>query len=421
MSVEIPESQRQLLHVFSQRKRPRTLPNSLAYTRLFFLIAGRVLKYTGHYIVGKSPKGQSYSVGCGVAMLQPAEEYLNVHQARAFMRLGIWIMDSESGVRSEKEKAAIGIWVGGDGLGGTVEQSTNLVQVVGETPAAEPTPPAKTWKGFWVPYQNHGPDGPSAADKVEFVTNSAQKIGQGCDKVILFTHGGGFMDGNARMYLDIFRRWMTTAYDTHKIKIGFLSMEYSLSPETPFPGALDECIAAYKDLVGLHQLDPKNIFFGGDSAGANLAITIAIKIRDTLPGFPLPAGIISISPFMSFYEPFECSLYDYISPIGCQAFVEYYTQLQPEYLNSPHYSPLNATTLAGLPPTLVFVGGVEIFRQPIETFVERAQRDGVEITLEVGVGRSHDSLMVPQICPYKDISAGHEKIAAFMSAVSNAE
>jgi len=29
--------------------------------------------------------------------------------------------------------------------------------------------------------------------------------------------------------------------------------------------------------------------------------------------------------------------------------------------------------------------------------------------------------MVPQICPYKEISAGHEKIAAFMKTVSSAE
>jgi len=240
--------------------------------------------------VGKSPKGQSYSVGCGVAMLQPAEEYLNVDQARAFLRLGIRIMDSESGVRSESEKASIGICVGGNGSGGATAQTTNMAQDLGEAPAAALTLPTESWKGFWVPFQNHGHDGLSSKDRVELVKNSAHQIGQGCDKVILFKHGGGFMDGNARMYL-----------------------------------------------------------------------------------------------------------------------------------SSPHYSPLNATSLAGLPPTLVFVGGVEIFRLPTEIFVERARRDGVQITLEVGEGRSHDYLMVPQICPYKEISAGHEKIAAFMKTVSSAE
>ncbi|KAG0055391.1 hypothetical protein BGZ83_008783 [Gryganskiella cystojenkinii] len=332
-------------------------------------IFGRVLKYTGHYLAGRSPKGQCYSVGCGVAMLHPPEEYLNIHQARAFLRLGIRIMDSDAGIGSEMKKAEI----------------------------------------------DHTKVGLSATERILFVQESAHRIGQGCDKVVLYAHGGGFIDGNARMYLDIFRRMMATAYESQKIKIGFLSIEYSLSPETPFPGALHECVAAYKDLLLDHLVDPKNIIFVGDSAGGNLAVTVALMVRDTFPTLPLPSGIISMSPYLGSYEPFENSLYDYISPIGCQAFVEHYTQLRSEVLSSPYYSPLNAASLAGLPRMLVYVGGEEIFRPSIELFAERARRDGVEVELEVGIGRSHDYIMVPQICLDKEILAAHLQMSAFMA------
>ena len=86
-----------------------------------------------------------------------------------------------------------------------------------------------------------------------------------------------------------------------------------------------------------------------------------------------------------------------------------------QWLREPIEDIIMNESFTGLPRMLVYVGGVEIFRSMIELFTERARQDGVEVQLEVGEGRSHDYIMVPQICLDKEILEAHEKMSAFMA------
>ena len=63
----------------------------------------------------------------------------------------------------------------------------------------------------------------------------------------------------------IFKRW------ANQTKIPIFSLDYRLSPEYPFPYALDDCWQVYKFLVEnverLYGIKPSNIILVGDSAG----------------------------------------------------------------------------------------------------------------------------------------------------------
>ena len=65
-------------------------------------------------------------------------------------------------------------------------------------------------------------------------------------------------------------------------------LDYRRGPEHKHPAALDDSLAAYRDLLG-SGLDPKSIVIVGDSAGGGLAVALAMRLRDAAE--PLPGGL----------------------------------------------------------------------------------------------------------------------------------
>ena len=57
-----------------------------------------------------------------------------------------------------------------------------------------------------------------------------------------------------------------------------LVLDYRLSPEHPFPAAMQDTIAAYHWLRD-HGFTDSNIVIGGDSAGGGLALQTLISLR----------------------------------------------------------------------------------------------------------------------------------------------
>lgn len=94
---------------------------------------------------------------------------------------------------------------------------------------------------------------------------------------LVYLHGGG---------------WTIFSIDTHdrlmreyagRAGICVVGVDYSLSPEVRFPRALDETVAVIRwlrDEGKEYGIDPDRIGVGGDSAGANLALSAAIVLRD---------------------------------------------------------------------------------------------------------------------------------------------
>ena len=89
------------------------------------------------------------------------------------------------------------------------------------------------------------------------------------DKVLLNLHGGGF-NSDSGSYTESIPIACYT-----KIKV--VAVLYRLAPEHPFPAAVDDAVAVYKELLKTYK--PDHIVIYGTSAGAILTAEVAAKIK----------------------------------------------------------------------------------------------------------------------------------------------
>ena len=97
--------------------------------------------------------------------------------------------------------------------------------------------------------------------------------------VLINLHGGGFNSDSGSLIEGI------PIANLAKIKV--VSVYYRLAPENPYPAALDDVVAVYQEL--LKEYKPESIGLFGTSAGANLSIEVAAKLKQL--GLPQPAAL----------------------------------------------------------------------------------------------------------------------------------
>ncbi len=212
--------------------------------------------------------------------------------------------------------------------------------------------------------------------------------GLGPYPVILFFHGGGWV------LFDL------DAYDpicSHLCALSgcvVVSVDYRRSPEYKFPAATDDCLAATKWVSGkiatLHG-DPGRIFLAGDSAGGNLAAVTAMRIFNQ--GGPAIKGQILIYPVTDYYKPEKNSFFEFAN--GYSLTKDALIWFWDKYLNSeedsgnPYVSPLRATSLSGLPSSIVIVSGYDPLRDEAIAYAKRLEQEGVNVCLSVYEGMIH--------------------------------
>jgi acetyl esterase/lipase len=104
-----------------------------------------------------------------------------------------------------------------------------------------------------------------------------QPVGHKQDRVLICLHGGGFTSDSGSGLEG------TTIAALTGTKV--IAVEYRLAPQNPFPAAVEDAVAVYKQL--LKQYSPKKIGVYGTSAGAVLTAQMAVESRRL--GLPLPA------------------------------------------------------------------------------------------------------------------------------------
>jgi monoterpene epsilon-lactone hydrolase len=201
------------------------------------------------------------------------------------------------------------------------------------------------------------------------------------DKVILYTHGGGYVSGSCSDHRSVVAKFVSGS------NVGALLFEYRLAPEHPYPAAVDDSMRAYRWLLA-QGISPPNIVIVGESAGGGLCLATLLALRDK--GIPLPAAAVALSPWTDLKctgESYTTKAKVCLSPQGTwTAFSKHYVKDNDPYL--PWISPLYGD-LHGLPPMLIYVGEDEIFRDDSIHFAEKAKEAGVDVTLRVGEGMFH--------------------------------
>ncbi len=164
------------------------------------------------------------------------------------------------------------------------------------------------------------------------------------DRVLINIHGGGFRADWGSVAETIPLASLTQS------KV--IAIRYRLAPEYPFPAAVDDIVAVYKELLKTYK--PQNMVMYGTSAGAVLTAEVAVKLRQL--GLPLPAALGIFSGFGDFTRPGDSRALFGLRGLQGPLNDPPNTLPDPEYVGStdrrnPALSPVFAD-LKGMPPTL---------------------------------------------------------------------
>lgn len=223
---------------------------------------------------------------------------------------------------------------------------------------------------------------------------------------ILHIHGGGFVLGAPKDLEGLHRSLCAD------LRCLIVSVDYRLAPETPFPGAIEDCYAALAwifDHAETLGLDLSRVGVMGESAGGGLAAGLALLARDrgqyslafqhliypmlddrtgsTTPPHPTAGEFI----WNAHNNRFGWSALLGAAPGGAAV--------------SPYAAAARADDLRRLPPTFIGVGALDLFVDENMDYARRLNRAGVNVELHVYPGAFHGF----DLAPSADVSASARK------------
>ena len=202
-------------------------------------------------------------------------------------------------------------------------------------------------------------------------------------EAILHLHGGWFNFGSAKAYRHLVGHIAARAGASAFIP------DYRLAPEHPFPAATDDVLACYQALAAR---DVQRIALTGDSAGGNLALTLASRIAGVADS--TDAALVGVAAFSPVTDlTLSGATYETradADPLFTRLQV---AELVHSYLagadaKHPLASPLHGR-LADMPPVRIHVGDDEVLLDDSRRYIERAIAAGVDAQLDVWMGMPH--------------------------------
>lgn len=180
---------------------------------------------------------------------------------------------------------------------------------------------------------------------------------------MMYLHGGGLVVGSAKAYRAF------AANLALRSGMDLILPEYPLAPEGSVTVALDALVALYRELPS-HGVDPRTVVLAGDDAGAGLALSLALEIRDL--GLPMPAAIGMISPWLDRSADLDRARPSSNDPWFTAALATRWarTSLGGADPREPAASPLLAD-LSALPPIVVHYSGQDPLRSDAEALLEK--------------------------------------------------
>ncbi|HXA32153.1 MAG TPA: alpha/beta hydrolase [Acidimicrobiales bacterium] len=172
-------------------------------------------------------------------------------------------------------------------------------------------------------------------------------------RVSLEIHGGGLIMGGGACC----RAMAMSSADASGARTW--AIDYRMPPDDPYPASLDDCLTAYRALLGEHR--PQDIIVRGASAGGNLAAALILRARDE--GLPLPAAAVLMTPEIDLTESgdsFHANLG--VDSVLTQSLMPANLLYAGDHdLAHPYLSPLFGDFTKGFPPTFLATGTRDLF------------------------------------------------------------
>jgi acetyl esterase/lipase len=197
---------------------------------------------------------------------------------------------------------------------------------------------------------------------------------------LLYLHGGAFCLGGPSSHRSI------TTHLALETGMSVWVPNYRLSPEHPYPAALDDALSCYRAMIDAgYRAD--QIVVAGDSAGGTLTLALALSLRKL--GAAMPAGLALLSPLTdpTLNGP-TLLTHARRDPMLRSGWLKQALAWYACPLYSLDHRPL-AQNLAGLPPMLIQVGDLEILLSDATRLADHARNCGIPCRLEIHAGRWH--------------------------------
>ena len=233
---------------------------------------------------------------------------------------------------------------------------------------------------------------------------------------LLWLHGGGMISGGIEIDRPTCERY---AMD---IECVVVSVQYRLAPEDTYPAALEDCYAAL--MWSAQQADELNIdatriAVGGESAGGGLAAATALLARDRNG----PALVFQALTYPMLDDrndtPSAREFHDIPSWSHQHNEGAWLALLGPKAGSpevEPYAAPARARNLAGLPPSLIQAGELDVFRDENVAYATRLMQAGVATELHVYPGAYHGwDAVAPHAPP--SVTARDERAASLRHAL----
>jgi monoterpene epsilon-lactone hydrolase len=207
-------------------------------------------------------------------------------------------------------------------------------------------------------------------------------------RLFLYVHGGAYVYGNGDAGI------VEAILIANRIGIPVLSVDYRMPPKHPFPAAVDDVIAVYKDL--LNSRSAKSIIIGGTSSGGGLVLAAVHQYRNL--NLPIPGAIYAGTPWadltktgdtLSTNEGLDRVLVTYDGLLSAAARLYAGKHDMKDPLISPVYGKFD-----GFPPTILITGTRDLFLSDVARTHRKLRKAGVVADLHVYEGMSHAGYLV---------------------------
>lgn len=265
----------------------------------------------------------------------------------------------------------------------TPQSARDALRALAASRAAVPPPPVASA----IDAEVKGAAGPLAA--------RIYRVSDEKSPTVVFFHGGGWVAGDLETHD---RQARLLALETGAVVI---SVDYRRPPEVRFPGAFEDAFAALRDVIARVTEfggDGARVGVAGDSAGGNLAATVAIACRDA--GIKLSAQLL-VYPVTDAAGNFADAKENARFPSRAENAEGYFLSRAVMEWFAGHYlgdvkhgadwrvSPLRATNLAGLAPAVVCTAWFDPLRDEGKAYADALSAAGVETKYHHGAGLIH--------------------------------
>jgi epsilon-lactone hydrolase len=183
----------------------------------------------------------------------------------------------------------------------------------------------------------------------------------------------------------------------HHGRIKVISVDYRMPPDHPFPAAIDDTVAVWKEAIKRNK--PASIGLFGTSTGGGLTLATVLRLKQL--GLPLPGAIGPGTPWSdltktgdSYFtnENIDNVLVDYERLLGPCARLYANGHDLKDPLLSPVYGDFR-----GFPPAILLSGTRDLFLSNTVRVHRKMRQAGVVADLHVFEGQSHGQYMLDQV------------------------